>query len=62
MPDGSAIPLTMYQFTSEEVVLSPDIAAKLIPTHRADEVKENPHPNPQNTGPLSELQSVAENA
>jgi hypothetical protein len=62
MPDGSAIPLTMYQFTSEEIVLSPEMATKLVPAHRADEVKENPHPNPTNAGPLSELQSVAENA
>lgn len=64
MNDGTTpIPLTMFQFTNEEVVLSPDITPKLIPPHRADEVKENPTPlfNPNN-GPLFELQSVAENA
>jgi len=45
MPDGtSPVPLTMFQFTREELALNPEMGVKLIPPHRVDDVKNTPNP------------------
>jgi len=60
MPDGTPIPLLLFQFTQEELSLSPDVRVKLIPSHRVEEVQASPNPLPPVTGVLGELTSVAE--
>lgn len=33
MPDGSPLPMELFQLTEEELVLGPEMASRLIPPH-----------------------------
>ncbi len=58
LPNGSVgMPLEFFQFTREELSLNPDIAARLVPAHMANEVAAKPLPYFLTT---SHLPTVAE--
>eukprot|EP01006_Ploeotia_vitrea_P032409 TRINITY_DN64626_c0_g1_i1.p1 TRINITY_DN64626_c0_g1~~TRINITY_DN64626_c0_g1_i1.p1 ORF type:complete len:428 (-),score=-16.57 TRINITY_DN64626_c0_g1_i1:14-1297(-) len=62
--DGTTpIPLLMFQFTKEEIALSPDTLPKLIPEHLSEEIKTSPNPIPtvSSIGTAVSLPGVAEN-